>query len=524
MSTTITCPNCEARLRLPQTLTPGTSLICPECSEAIRVPETSVKTGSPRAVAPPLPKKKRPSESDIEDSTPTHRKPRRMKQAKKGGNGWLGLMIGLGAGGLLLAGCAVALAIIFWPSDKPSDNTKEPSIKPVVLAPGRFSDEPDKPIVAPAVNPPPRPAPEEPRVREPDPQPPPTPVPPAPRDAPPDPPKSPRSLDWAGLSVAGVSVGNLNARSVNEFDALGYLPPSTDAVLGLDSGTLGNNLTLNWLMQKIATLGDDCPLDILERETGFHLSDLDHIVVAAKVDFSRENWNAGKPFPFEATTYAIKAKSPFNRASLLQNAKAGPPKRAFEKEYYSFGSTRKGKQTYLFFPTDRIVVVSVLPEAQFAGILKQDGVKPALPSETLAVIRALGQSHAWVVMPPGLMKSNLPTGAPLIATLLPGIDAMAGSKSVGLSLRMQGEQVKLTIALAAADPTGAKAMTSNLQDYWNKQGRAAVERIMGGFLPGFQPVLSELAKGLQWQTQGECAIATAGVTFKSLDELLKAAE
>src|SRR5438477_173778 len=80
------------------------------------------------------------------------------------------------------------------------------------------------------------------------------------------------------------------ARPAADLEALRYLPPSADMVFGLDTSSLDRQLVFGWLMQQIAVLGDECPLDHLERETGFRLKDLDHVVVAGKVDLGPDNW------------------------------------------------------------------------------------------------------------------------------------------------------------------------------------------------------------------------------------------
>jgi hypothetical protein len=522
MSTLITCPECSARLKLPQKLQPGTSLICPECSQAIRVPDTKI-TESPRPMTVVNKKRSRRPDDDeegiVEDAEPVRTKSKGPKRAEKKGLSSAALI--LLAGGavlviLVLVGGGVVLAI----SLSRSKSAKPPQQPPFVLLPGPVADRPPQEEVQappritrrPAIDDPPDRDPPPP-IKQPDPPPP-----------VPEPPRPPRSLDWAVLNVASLSVGDVAARSALDLEALRYLPPQSETVIGVDVKSLGSKLALAWLMQKITVLGEECPIDVLERDTRLQLNDLDHIVIAGKIDFTQQYWLLNKPFPVEATTYVVKTKTPVDRGGLMQKIKAGPAKRFRDKEYFPLPEARKGKIAHLYMPADNIVVFSLLPEAQLTTILALDGAKPALAPESLAALKALEQSHAWMVMPPAQLRAHLPSGAALVANLQPGIDAAASARAVGVSLRIQGEQVKFGLAFATADPGAGKALTVTLQEFWNKHGKSGIQNIAGRMAPGFQPVLNELAQGLQWKNQNECAVAIAPISFKALDDLLKSAE
>jgi hypothetical protein len=322
--------------------------------------------------------------------------------------------------------------------------------------------------------------------------------------------------------VADVSVGEVPAHPAASLDALRYLPPQSDAVFGLDAAGLNSKLVLGFLAARIAGLGDETPLDPLRRATGQGLKDIDHVVVAGRIDPTRDAWQAGKPFPVDVTTYVVQTRVPFDRAQLLHAIKAGPPHQIDGKEFYVIPTPAKAKPVHLILPSDRVMVVSLLPEAQLGSVLKRDASAPGLAPEMLAALRALDRAHAWMVMPADRLRSSLPAGTP--PTLLPHLLDLAGrARAVGLGVRFQGEQAHLTLALTGPDAATGQAISDLLKDYWLKQARAALDSGAGA-PSGAQPALKELAQGLRIQLRGESATAEAAVSFKALDGVLKVLE
>jgi hypothetical protein len=337
-------------------------------------------------------------------------------------------------------------------------------------------------------------------------------------------PRPPRSLDWASLNIAGIDTGDLAARPAANFEALRYMPGQADSIMGVDTGTLGSKLLFSWLMEQITTLGDICPTDQLQRETGFGLKDIDHIVVAGQFDFGHENWLANKPFAVNVAAYAIKTKTPFNRDTIVQVARAGPAKQAFGKEYYPIPGARNGKQVNLYFPTDSIVVVSTLPDDQLGGMLKLGGETPAIQPDAMAAIRALGWAHAWCVSPPAPILNQMPLGAALPASVKPVVDAVSRSKSVGLAFRFHGTELQLSLALVQSNEAEAKKVSSSLSEFWNSKGKQAVTDAANKQAPGLQNAIIELVGGLKWEPHDQSVLASAPVHFKAVDEMLKAAK
>src|SRR5262249_42895766 len=154
-------------------------------------------------------------------------------------------------------------------------------------------------------------------------------------------------------------------------------------------------------------------------------------------------------FPVEATTYVIKTKVPFNRVTLLKQARVGPAKQWQGKEYYPLPEARRKTPAYMIVPTESIVVVTMLPADQLGTIFKLPGDKPSIAPEALATLRAIDRSHAWLVAPPEPVKANLPSGG--LLSIPPLVDAMVRSKGVGISMRFQSEFAHVTLALTMAD-------------------------------------------------------------------------
>jgi hypothetical protein len=419
-----------------------------------------------------------------DDDEPIRPRSRDRDRPKKGGGMALGVAIGIIVALLLLigGGLAVLLPIL------------SPSVRPVPV----FA------TVSTAPPPPPQKGrrPQEPVPLDNPPEPPPQEVPPilSPR------PTGPRVLDWVGLNVADVNVGDLSARPAVDLEALRFLPPSADAVFGLDTASLNRKLVFGWLMQRIAVLGEECPLDHLERETGFRLKDLDHVVVTGKFDLGPDNWAKNKPFPVETTTYVIQTKVPFNLVTLLKQARAGPAKQWQGREYYPLPEARRKTPAFMIVPTDRIVLVTMLPAEQLGAIFKLPGDKPALAQETVATLRAMDRAHAWVVVPPNQVSASLAANIPALS------DAMAQAKAAGLAVRFHADVAHVRTVLMMTDAEAGTQTAAKLQKYWSRQEKGTLASI------------ARAAPDLQFQNRSESVAIVAPVRFQLIDELLNAGE
>jgi predicted Zn finger-like uncharacterized protein len=129
MPTTVTCPECQARMDLASPLAPGKKVRCRRCQEVFEVPGDEGEEGFVARRAPVPRRDPRSGEGEEEDFRPRRRQLRGSR--KRSSNA--ALIWGLVGGGvLLLAGGVVALVLVLnrdrdSPAQKSSAQEKESS-------------------------------------------------------------------------------------------------------------------------------------------------------------------------------------------------------------------------------------------------------------------------------------------------------------------------------------------------------------------------------------------------------------
>jgi hypothetical protein len=112
MPTLLSCPECDATLKLAAPPPEGKKVKCPKC-EAVFVPETAEarRVSAGRPVAPARPRS-RPANDDDEDRDDD--RPRRPRRKQQGGSGLLiGLLVGGGVLAVLMVGCVGVAALLY---------------------------------------------------------------------------------------------------------------------------------------------------------------------------------------------------------------------------------------------------------------------------------------------------------------------------------------------------------------------------------------------------------------------------
>ena len=505
------CPECGARSRVTESWAPGEKIKCGECGLKFS-PSAAVKK---RAADE--------EESDRldagEERSPRdqRRTPAKSKSRAASGTGFV--IAGIVLFTLLVAGggiAALAYFVLDFPkpaAQAPAQVVQDPQFFPPAAdrAPPPPEQKPDRPLGNGAEKPPANKAPEE----KGDAKQPPVELPP--------PPAVPRSLGLARLNVGRINVGEMPARAAAEFDAVNYIPGDQSAVLGIDLQTLAGKLVTTWLTERMAAMHEQGLLDIIQQDTGLTLQELDHVVAAGKLDLSEENWKGRRPFPFQLNTYVVKTKIPYDRAKTLQLTKASQAKRLQGKEYFALPTDRTGKVAFLVFPAERIMLVTTVAEGQLGPILTMDG-KPRLSAESLSTLGTLDKAHAWAILSPEIGKQEPFAGLFATAGMQSFTAQLTSAKALGFSLRLQGPQMKIGMVANGGDEPGAGRLTATAQEYWNKQGKNALEAGRMTFPLGWQGIAGDVATTVQLQNQGKHCRGTAAITFKSLDQLLKTLE
>jgi predicted Zn finger-like uncharacterized protein len=506
--TKFTCPECGTSLQMAKVPAPGARIKCPKCH----------KSFDPAAALQPKEEvAELADESADEERRPRHKRHKLRKKSSSGAGVIIAVVV---IGSVVAIGGGIGLMIYLWPKDNQQVAAippPQPRIPPNV--PNPF--EQGRPGPAPRVDQgdvvgrnPDRPA--EPEKKNQQPTNPPNEPPPKVV------PQGPRSLGFAQLNIARLNAGEPPVRAAAELDALNYLPNERGAIMGVDLQSLAGKLVLGWLTEKVASMHEEGLLDLIQRETSLPFRELDHVVAAGKLDLTAEHWKTQQPFPFDVHTYVVRTKNPYDRAKVLQQTNAGTAKRVQGKECFPLPASRLGRKAFLFLPADRIMVVSNVTEDKLGSIFAADGAKPRLSAAVLSTVRTLDKVHAWAVLSPEVSKQE-PLAGLLSAAKLPTVE-LGTARALGIGIRFQGEQVKLNLALQGAGEAGGRGLTAALQEFWNKQGKVALENGKATFPTGWHGVAADVAQSLQMQNQADHCQATASVSFKAVDQLLKTLE
>jgi hypothetical protein len=124
MAAILTCPECDATLKLAAEPAPGKKVKCPKC-EAIFEPE-GAETRRVSAERPVAPARRRPEDDDADDDR-EERRPRRPRKVQGNGGLMIGLLVGGGVLVLLLLTCGVGGAVV-WFLASPGSSKAQPAV------------------------------------------------------------------------------------------------------------------------------------------------------------------------------------------------------------------------------------------------------------------------------------------------------------------------------------------------------------------------------------------------------------
>src|SRR5262249_35028843 len=125
-------------------------------------------------------------------------------------------------------------------------------------------------------------------------------------------------------------------------------------------------------------------------QLGIPLDIVDHVVVSAKANINQVAAEKNQ----RPVVIVVKTKSKYDQVKLRQATNSTEELQIGGKAAYR----SPGKRNILYMPTDRVIVLSSLPEEEFAEVVSVKGDKAVIPADILAMIGKLGQAHAWLVM------------------------------------------------------------------------------------------------------------------------------
>lgn len=312
-------------------------------------------------------------------------------------------------------------------------------------------------------------------------------------------------------------------------DPVAYLPADSSMIIGVDFGTLLEQPGIGPLLEQSirqkqkggSNLFTDC-----KQKTGLEFKELfDHTIVAYRGPLAQANVAAMPP-----AVVILQSKVPFDQRKIRDSMKNPESRKLDGKTYYR---VQEHPFQTLFMPSDRIMIMTSMIDAQVEPVIRADGAQPLLSPDVLALVRRSQRSHLWFVVPfDDSMRQNLERQAPKVAgqmaELKPFLHALAGARGMSLSVTIEGDRVRVTAAIMCAEETSAQNAAGSLETFWTKQtkGLGGLQLGLGMAMlpPSAQTFAKEVIDTAQFTREGNTVLATAQVSMKSLQDLLRDAQ
>jgi DNA-directed RNA polymerase subunit RPC12/RpoP len=286
-------------------------------------------------------------------------------------------------------------------------------------------------------------------------------------------------------------------------DPLAYVHPDSTFVMGIDLGALPPQSEWRQALEKgIRGLNHaPCFLDDCKANTGIELSDLfDQVILAFKV----EGLNRSEP---PHTTLIAHSRIPFDQNKVRDSEEDMFPQITESKFYYKRKTGDVVDLPFLFMPSNRILVMSNLPEYDFDPLVEKDGTEPLLSEETVARIREMQRDPFWAIIP---ISDNIRESLWVRSEVLAKrkldqaslLDSLVGLQAIAASGRSEENKFALTLSLNfRGAPAAGKALTG-LQAYWDNHSKEWDFAPMG-LSKDFQGVFREIAHHAQFSEDGD---------------------
>jgi uncharacterized protein YkwD len=260
----------------------------------------------------------------------------------------------------------------------------------------------------------------------------------------------------------------------------------------------------------------------LKRDTGMELGEFAESAIIA-LHGSPADLSAAK------TTLILKSAAPYD-VKKLTNSSAVADKAAVKgRTYYTLkadsGLAQGRKDAVLFAPSDRLLVLSDLPKADFEKLIGGELAKPVLAAETVTLIGELRMQPVWAIVPleefgktlhAGLMADKAPEELKPVAT------ALAGAKGLVLWAAPEGEATLLAAGLICADEDAAKESLAGLAAFWKRLKEP--NAMMAKLPPEIGKIATELRTAAEFKQQAAMVIGSVTVPVEPLLGLLASGE
>jgi hypothetical protein len=335
-------------------------------------------------------------------------------------------------------------------------------------------------------------------------------------------------LVGGGLAAYWILNRDVN-RGIGEDDLLVYVPPDSLFVAGLDLGALRSHPQVaSWLQEGTKDSGTDRFLQEVKKNTGLEEADLfDRVIVVLQ-----SNPAMHQPGSDAGRMIIAKSKVPFNQKKIRDSAKNATAQRYQGKTYFK---TEDGTNTTMYMPSDRVLILTNMSETHIQQIITNNGAKPLLDADMVAMIRTMEASPFWMSMSMGAAtKQSFPMGFPFGGPGGPGGpgdgmvppelktlgDHLNKAKSLGLWGSLDATQVNVHLGIRFADGTAAKEVASLGQSIWDKQVKPLAA--LAGFAGGANAkLLKEVTDSARFSSQGDMAKASITMSLQVLEASIK---
>jgi hypothetical protein len=319
-------------------------------------------------------------------------------------------------------------------------------------------------------------------------------------------------------------------KGTGKENPLAYIPADSSFVFGMDLAPLWSQPAVAAQIEKLAqqrppnSPEESNFMADVKKGTGLEYPDFfDRLIFAMKMNFAR-------PTDPPVMTVIIQSKVPFNQNKVRDSDKELIPHQAGGKTYYRRGTAGGRGPGWLFMPSDRIMVLSDLPEDQMKELVESGGVEPKLPASVVSTAEGLEKNLFWLVLPfsdalKEQMKKNQAVGGNNPPELQAVNEGFLQAKMLTLSSNVANGKVSLQVGLVCADESSAKQVANGVQNYWekNSKGLAGMQVQMGlTFLPKeLQAIVKEMLENLQFSSQGAIAQVSTQFTAPSAEAWAK---
>jgi hypothetical protein len=318
-------------------------------------------------------------------------------------------------------------------------------------------------------------------------------------------------------SAAGGLYWYLNAgrnRGTGNEDPLAYVLPDSSLVMGLDVPALMKEPQLARRIEEQLNrqAGPDFFTNV-KKETGLEMADL-----CERTLFVSWREPANLPIPRQIWTTILYSKTPFSQRKICKCLQDPKSEKIKGKTVY------RTSQTTVFMPSDRILILTGLPDSQLEIMVGSDGSTLALTPELQSMVRNVEKHQGWLIAPmDARSKQDLEKGKerePAEQRLVQ--QHLIKSHGAAAGLDISGGQGTFELELDYPDAASAKQAVTDLEQLWNRSLKGLDIQMILNVLPKEAAAfLKEIINSTKFSNDGVRARAVTQFSMQGLNSFLQ---